>query len=191
MKTWKLQRMTHHTIYEATAEEFLMCFAPQWLIAHNLDEEQRLHMQYLVTFDMLNMLCKATTDVSELSKPLTVSDMSFQVKSIYWIMLNILAPKKGPHRAPEGVIRNLLVAIMGYRKFEAEDFFLWTFLHAAQEPLIHKPYAPWLMVFPNKKTQGKFCATTVHESYLWMLKHLLLHHLPLLQMQMTVASQFP
>lgn len=96
--------MTQHTVYEASVEEFLMCFAPQWTIVHDLSEEQRLHMQDLVTSTLLNMLRKPTTDVSEICKPLTMSDMSLKAKTIYRIMVKTLAPKKGPHHAPEGMM---------------------------------------------------------------------------------------
>lgn len=105
--------MTQHTVYEATAKEFLTCFTPFWPIKPNVNEELRLHMQDLATSDMLNMVQKPTNDLTELSKPLTISDMSFHAKSVYCIMVKTLDPKKGPHRAIEGIMRNLLVSIMG------------------------------------------------------------------------------
>lgn len=55
---------------------------------------------------------------------------------------------------------------MGYMKFDAEDFFLTTLFHAAQEPLTQKPYAPWLVDFLKKKNQSQYLATTKHGRYL-------------------------
>lgn len=119
-----------HRAYEASAEEFLSCFTPLWPIRVESREEQRLHLQDLVTSELLNMLRNPTNDPAELSKPLTVTDMSFQAKSIYRIMVKTFAPRRGPHREPEGVMRNLLVSILGYMKFDAEDFFMRTMLLA-------------------------------------------------------------
>lgn len=165
MRTRKLQWMTQHTVYEASTQEFLSCFTPLWSILVEDREEQRLHMQDLVTTELLNMLRKPITDIVELTQPLTIADMSFQAKSIYRIMVKTLAPKRGPQRELEGVMHNLLVSIMGCMKFDVEDIFLRTLLHATQEPLSQKPYAPGLMNFQIKKTQRQYHATKVHGSY--------------------------
>lgn len=88
----------------------------------------------------------------ESAEILHVKDPNFLGKSMYHIMVKTLAPKKGPHEDVEDVMRNLLVQISNFLCFDVEDFFLRIMMHAAQEALVLKPYASWIMHFIMKHT---------------------------------------
>lgn len=94
------------------------------------------------------------------------------------IMVKKLAPKRDPQREVEGVMRNLLVSITSYIRFDVEDLYLRRLLIVAQQLIEQKPYTPWLMQFIMKNAKGCFCSTVEHVKYLPAAEAPVLDHAP-------------